>query len=90
MTGIVGVKFKVMPSSPEVNLEDIKQKCREVIESHGGKNKDYEEVPIAFGLKAVIVFFHFNDEKELDPIEKDLNDLEAVQSVQMIDIRKIA
>jgi elongation factor 1-beta len=90
MAGIVGVKYKVMPTSPEVDLEEIKENAKKIVESHGGNNKEYAEEPIAFGLKAVIVFFHYDEESELDKIEEELEKIENVNSVQLIDIRKIA
>ena len=90
MAGIVGVKYKIMPTSPEVDLEKIKETAKAIIESNGGKNKEYIEEPIAFGLKAIIVFFYYDEELELDEIEKKLGEIENVNSVQLVDIRKIA
>jgi len=88
--GIVGIKIKIMPTSPEVDLEKIKQKASSVVESFNGKNKGYSEEPIAFGLKAVISFFEWPEEKELSEIEEKFKQIENVQSVQIIDMRKIA
>ena len=90
MTGIVGVKFKIMPNSPEADLEQIKNSAKKIVEDHSGTNKEYEEEPIAFGLKAIIAFFHWSENKDLDEIENQLKNIENVQSVQMIDIRKLA
>jgi len=90
MVGIAGIKIKIMPLSPEVNLEEIKNKAKAIIEEKGGKNREYEEEPIAFGLKAIIAFFEWPEEKELEEIEKDFEKIENVNSVQIIDMRKIA
>ena len=86
MTAIVKIKF--MPSSPETNLEEIKEKARKLIENEGGKGVKFEEEPIAFGLKAVIVFFLWDEGKELEPLENSLEKIENVNSVEMIDMRK--
>jgi elongation factor 1-beta len=86
MTAIV--KIKIMPSSPETNLEEIKEKTKKLIESEDGKGVKFEEEPIAFGLKAVIVFFLWDEEKELEPLENSLEKIENVNSVEMIDMRK--
>jgi elongation factor 1-beta len=86
--GIALIKIKIMPSSPEVNLEDIKTKSREVIEKSEGKITGFEEEPIAFGLKAVIVSFELDESKELGSIEEDLRKIENVNSVQVIDMRR--
>ncbi len=86
MTAIV--KIKLMPSSPETNLEEIKEKARKLIESEDGKGVKFEEELIAFGLKAVIVFFLWDEEKELELLENSLEKIENVNSVEMIDMRR--
>ncbi len=88
--GIAGVKIKIMPTSPEVNLEEIKEKVKTLVEQEGGKNREYEEEPIAFGLTAVIVFFEWPEEKELEQLEEKIKSIENVNSTQVIDMRKIA
>lgn len=88
--GIMGVKIKIMPTSPDVDLEKIKQKAKKLIEKNNGRNREYEEEPIAFGLKAVIAFFEWPEEKELEKIEEKLRNIENVKSIQIIDMRKIA
>jgi len=90
MAGVVGVKYKIMPSSVEANLEEIKQKTTEFLESKGANNIQITEEPIAFGLKALIIFFQFNEDEGTDHLEEPLKNIENVQSLQMIDIRKIA
>ena len=86
MTAIVKIKF--MPSSPETNLEEIKEKARKLIENEGGKGVKFEEEPIAFGLKAVMVFFLWDEEKELEPLENSLGKIEDINSIQTIDMRR--
>ena len=90
MTGINGAKYKLMPDSPEVNLKDIEESAKKIVEEFGGKNKEYSIEPIAFGLKAVIVFFFYPDDKNIDSIEGKFSKIENVASVQLIDMRKIA
>jgi len=90
MTGISGVKIKIMPLSPDANLNEIEEKAKEIIENNGGFNKEYIKEPIAFGLNAIIAFFQWPEEKELEKVEEELGNLENVQSIQIIDMRKIA
>lgn len=90
MTGIAGIKIKLMPTSPGVNLKEIEHEAKKIVEKEGGINKEYEIQPIAFGLKAVIVFFQWPEEKEIEYLEDKLRDIPNVQSVQTIDMRKIA
>ncbi len=87
--GIAGIKIKIMPVSPETDLEKIKEEARKIIEEKGGKNRDYSEEPIAFGLKAVIAFFELPEENPLEDIERALEGIEGVNSVQVIDMRRL-
>ncbi len=82
--------MKLMPTSPDVDLEKIKETAKALVKEGDGLNREYEEEPIAFGLKAVIAFFEWSEEKELDDIEAAFGKIENVQSVQIIDLRKIA
>jgi len=88
--GIAGIKIKIMPTSPDVDLEKIKQEVKELVEKQGGKNRNYEEEPIAFGLKAIIAFFEWPEEKELEKLEEGIKKIENINSTQIIDMRKIA
>ncbi|MFH1607573.1 MAG: elongation factor 1-beta [archaeon] len=86
--GIVLIKIKLMPTSPDVDLEEIKQKAKQVIECHKGQRCNFEEEPIAFGLKAVIAGFELDESHELDPIEESLGKVENVSSAKVIDMRR--
>lgn len=86
--GIAAVKIKIMPSSPEVNTKKIGEKVKELIEDSGGKNCTISEEPIAFGLKAIIAFFAWPEEKELEKLEEKLGTIKNVNSVQIIDMRR--
>ena len=86
--GYMDIKIKLMPSSVETDLDEIKDNVKIVIESHDGKGLRFEEEPVAFGLKAIIISFTIPENKELEPIEKELEDLENVASEEMIDMRR--
>ena len=86
--GIAAVKIRIMPTSPEVDLERLKKTAKVIIERMGGKNCKFEEEPIAFGLKAIIAFFAWPEERELDSLEGFLNKIEEVSSLQVIDMRR--
>ena len=90
MTGINGAKYKLMPVSPEVNLKAIEESAKKIVEEFGGKNKEYSIELIAFGLKAVIVFFFYSDDKDIETIEEKFSKIKNVASAQLIDMRKIA
>ena len=86
--GTAAVKMKFMPSSPDVDLEKIKTNVTKILGSEEVKNPGFEEEPIAFGLKAIIATFGWPEEKELENLEKKFSEIENVNSVQLIDIRK--
>jgi elongation factor 1-beta len=87
--GITLIKIKLLPSSLETDLEEIKSVAKTIIEENKGRKVVFEEEPIAFGLKAIIAGFEQDeDEGELDPIENALNDIESISSVQVVDMRR--
>jgi len=90
MSGIEGVKVKLMPESPSVDLSKIEAEARKIVEENNGTNKEYSIEPIAFGLKAVIVFFFYDEYGDTSLIEEKLGQIPEVQSAQIIDLRKVA
>jgi len=86
--GIAAVKIRILPISPEVELEGIKETVKSIIEEAGGKNCSFEEEPIAFGLKAIIAFFAWPEEVELEELENSIKEIEEVSSIQVIDMRR--
>jgi len=86
--GIAAVKIKIMPTSPDANLDEIQEKARKLIEKDGGKNLSFEIEPVAFGLSALIAFFAWNEDQELESLENQLRNIEDVNSIQVIDMRR--
>ena len=86
--GVALLTIKIMPTSPEVNLEEIKEKAQVVVEEGKGRKCRFEEEPIAFGLKAVMVFFDIDESQELEPIEQGLRKIENVSSAEVTDMRR--
>ncbi len=86
--GTAAVKIRILPTSPEADLEKLKEAIKNLIEKNGGKNCSFEEEPIAFGLKAIIILFAWPEESELEELENSLNKLEEVSSLQVIDMRR--
>jgi elongation factor 1-beta len=85
----VYVKLKIMPSSPDTNMEALKEACIQKIKEFGGNIHASEEQPIAFGLKALIITFAYDESKGItDPLEEDITKLEEVASAEAIDVRR--
>lgn len=90
MVGINGAKYKLMPESPQTDLEQIKIEAQRIVTEFGGTNKEYEIQPVAFGLKAIIVFFFYPDDKDPESLEEKFANIKDVASCELIDMRKIA
>ncbi|MBD3247323.1 elongation factor 1-beta [Candidatus Pacearchaeota archaeon] len=86
--GTALIKIKIMPSSPEADLEEIKESAKEKILSGEGEKPNFKEEPVAFGLKAIVAQFSLDESKELDSIEESLKKIKDVNSVQVIDMRR--
>ena len=85
---IVALKIKIMPKSPETDLEKIKQEAEEKISAQNGKINSTEIEEIAFGLKALIITIAWPEEKETDLAESALQKIPEVSSTQVIDYRR--
>ncbi len=86
--GTALIKIKLMPESPDLDLEEIKEIAQELVESNKGSKVNFEIQPIAFGLKALIVGFAIDEADELEPIENALREIEEVASVEVVDMRR--
>ena len=85
---IVAAIVKIMPDSPEADLEKIKQSATKTLEDQGAKNISFEEQEIAFGLKAILIKFAWPEEKSTDLIETSLSKIEHTSSVTIEDYRR--
>jgi elongation factor 1-beta len=86
--GIAAVQFKIMPESPDTNLNAITEKVKSILEENDGVFSNAEEEPIAFGLKALIISFAYPEEKEIDEIGNKFGEIEGVSSAEMADYRR--
>lgn len=85
---IVAVITRIMPESPETDLEAIKNIAKDKLESEGAKNISFDEQPVAFGLKAIMVKFAWPEEKDTSIIEDGLACIDHVSSAQITDYRR--
>jgi len=80
--------YKIMPSSPDVNLKELEGKIKEVLEKAEGKKIRFEQEPVAFGLKAIKAGFDLDESKNLDPIQEEIQNIENVSSIEVDDMRR--
>ncbi len=86
----VVVTLKIMPESPEIDLNRIESEAKEKIADFSGNNETRtEQEPIAFGLKALKIKFAMDENKgSTDALEEAINGIEGVNSVETIDVRR--
>lgn len=84
------ITLKVMPESPEVDMEDLKSKVKEKIESFVGETETKDEIePVAFGLKALKLSFVMDEEKgSPEELENSISEMENVNSCEVADVRR--
>jgi elongation factor 1-beta len=85
----VVITMKIMPESPDVDLNGIKEKADHLIKEFGGELGKSEEQPVAFGLKSLILYFVMNEELgSTEELEEKVSGVEGVQSVEVTDVRR--
>ena len=86
----VVVTVKIMPEDPETDLNGLKVEAEKAISKYVGKGDIREErEPIAFGLVALKLTFVMDESKGgLDPLEDILRNLDGVNSVEIVDVRR--
>lgn len=82
------ITLKIMPESPLVDLKKIEFLAKKEIEKIGNVGKT-EIVPIAFGLKALNIVFIMDEKKgDTEKLEKAIELIEGVGSVEVTDVRR--
>ncbi len=83
------VTLKIMPDTPQVNLEEVKAEAIPLIKEFGGEVGKEEIEPIAFGLKALKLFFVMDESLgSTESLEESINKISEVQSVEVVDVRR--
>ena len=77
-----------MPDSPEADLEAIKKTAEEKLEAEGAQQISFEEQPVAFGLKAIMLKAAIPEDKGTDMVEELLGAIEHVSSISIEDYRR--
>jgi len=81
--GDVAVIIKVMPESPDVDLEDLKVRIKEKLPG----TMDMVEEPIGFGLSSLKLAIVVPDgEGTTEEAEETLRNLEGVESAEIISV----
>jgi elongation factor 1-beta len=89
MTNAV-ITFKIMPESPEIDLESLQKQALEKIAAYSGNDETKVEIePVAFGLKALNIIFVMDENKgSPDELEEDIETIKGVMSCETTDVRR--
>lgn len=83
------VKLRVMPESPEIDLNNVIDEIKSKIEAFNATLEASEKKPIAFGLNALEMILLVDEEKgSTEQLEEDIKKIDGVQSVEVIDVRR--
>ena len=79
-----------MPESPEVDLDAVEIAVKEQIKQFSGETQTKTEIePIAFGLNALKIIFVADEAKgSIDELEKKIQEINGVNSVEVVDVRR--
>ncbi|HLD40011.1 MAG TPA: elongation factor 1-beta [Candidatus Nanoarchaeia archaeon] len=79
------ITFKLMPESPDVDLEAIKTEALKIAEEAGAIGQLQSKIePIAFGLKAVLILAMYDVEgADFDAIAEKMGQIEGVQGAEV-------
>jgi elongation factor 1-beta len=86
--GTVAIKFRVMPEGPDVDLDNLEVRIREIVDEKGAEMQGVEVKPFAFGLKAMEMAVTMPDSggNVSDAIEEAIDGIEGVQSVEVLEV----
>jgi len=88
----VVVTIRIMPDSPDANLEEIEKKATELINKFCNDDKavgKVNKIPVAFGLVAIDILFVADEKKgDVDPVAEQIAKLDNVASAEVIDVRR--
>jgi elongation factor 1-beta len=86
----VVVTLKIMPDSPEENLDKIKEEALKKIKVFSGNDNHKIEIePVAFGLNALKILFVMAEAKgSTDALEEQISKIKGVNSVEVTDVRR--
>ncbi|WP_458187876.1 elongation factor 1-beta [Haladaptatus sp. NG-WS-4] len=87
--GKVAAKIKVMPQSPEIDLDDLQEKLEDSL-PEGAKINGFERDNVAFGLVALLPTVIVPDDAGgTEAVEERFSTVEGVESVDVQNVGRI-
>jgi len=85
---LCAVIFRVMPTSPDVDINKLKDAIEKRLKEIGAILHKVDEVPVAFGLKSLVFMIGWKEELDPDLIETELSKIKDVNSIEITDVRR--
>ncbi len=83
------VELKIMPVSVDTDLDALRADAEELIISFGADLGKYEVRPIAFGLKSLMLWIVFDENKgTTDELEEKIAALDNVESCTVTNVSR--
>jgi elongation factor 1-beta len=87
--GKVAAKLKVMPESPDVDLDELQERLEQVL-PEGAKINSFQRDDVAFGLVALLPTVIVPDDAGgTDAVEEAFGDVEGVESVAVENVGRL-
>jgi len=87
--GDVAINYRLLPESPDVNLEELTARIEAALPT-GVKLHKSTTKPFAFGLSAIEILVVMKDTGGLsDQTEENLQKVEGIQSVELLEMSLI-
>ncbi|RLM57390.1 elongation factor 1-beta [Halobellus sp. Atlit-31R] len=87
--GKVAAKIKVMPNSPEIDLDDLQEQLEQSL-PEGAKINGFERDDVAFGLVALLPTVIVPDDAGgTEAVEDAFMDVDGVESVSVENVGRI-
>jgi len=83
------ITLRIMPESPDQNLDLISDKASSLIKEFGGDVHKTSFAEVAFGLKSInIIFIMAEDKGSTEELENQIAKVAGVSSVEVTDVRR--
>lgn len=85
----VVITLRIMQDSPEIDLKELEVKASAAIKRFSGEIGKVDIQPVAFGLKALDIYFIMDEAKgSTEVLENEIANFEGVASVEVTDVRR--
>lgn len=84
------VTVKIMPVSPDVDLNAVEKIAKEKIASFAGEGQTKTTIePVAFGLNSLSIIFVMDESiGSPDVVAEQIAEMEKVKSAEIVDVRR--